>query len=86
MEKCSTQLKPVNQIETIDRGHGRLDQRAYFQYDISDQHFDVRWASSKFKSLIDYFKAIRNHWSVETTNHIRDVTLQEDQLRTKKNQ
>jgi predicted transposase YbfD/YdcC len=31
-----------------------------------------------------YFKAIRGHWSVETNNHIRDVTLNEDQMRTKK--
>lgn len=33
----------------------------------------------------EYFNAIRNHWSVEVYNHIRDVSLQEDQLRTKKN-
>ena len=31
-----------------------------------------------------YYEAIRNHWSVEVTNHIRDVTLKEDKLRTKK--
>lgn len=30
-----------------------------------------------------YFKAIREHWSVEVNNHIRDVTLQEDQFKTK---
>lgn len=28
--------------------------------------------------------AVRNHWSVETNNHIRDVTLAEDKLRSKK--
>jgi predicted transposase YbfD/YdcC len=28
--------------------------------------------------------AVRNHWSVETVNHIRDVTLKEDEFRTKK--
>jgi len=32
----------------------------------------------------DYFGAIRSHWSVETNNHVRDKTLREDQLRTKK--
>jgi len=30
-----------------------------------------------------YFTAIRQHWSVETHNHIRDVTLKEDKLTTK---
>ena len=29
-------------------------------------------------------QAIRNHWQVETSNHVRDVTLKEDYLRTKK--
>jgi predicted transposase YbfD/YdcC len=32
----------------------------------------------------ELFNAIRNHWSVETCNHVRDVTLKEDKLRTKK--
>ena len=29
-------------------------------------------------------QAIRNHWSVETNNHIRDVSLREDEMRSKK--
>ncbi len=29
-------------------------------------------------------QAIRRHWQVETNNHIRDVTLKEDEMRTKK--
>jgi predicted transposase YbfD/YdcC len=32
----------------------------------------------------EYFEAVRHHWSVEVTNHIRDVTLNEDKFRTKK--
>jgi predicted transposase YbfD/YdcC len=28
--------------------------------------------------------AIRRHWQVETNNHIRDVSLREDQMRSKK--
>lgn len=32
----------------------------------------------------ELFEAIRGHWSVETTNHIRDVSFREDALRTKK--
>ncbi|MFT4759282.1 MAG: putative transposase YbfD/YdcC [Saprospiraceae bacterium] len=31
----------------------------------------------------DYFEAIRNHWSVEVSNHVRDVTFKEDDLKTK---
>jgi predicted transposase YbfD/YdcC len=29
-------------------------------------------------------EAIRGHWQVETNNHIRDVTLKEDRMRSKK--
>ena len=32
----------------------------------------------------EHFGAVRHHWSVEVTNHIRDVTLNEDKFRTKK--
>jgi predicted transposase YbfD/YdcC len=32
----------------------------------------------------DVFSAVRGHWAVETTNHVRDVSLKEDNLRTKK--
>lgn len=32
----------------------------------------------------ELFHAIRNHWQVETSNHIRDVTLNEDNLKTSK--
>lgn len=38
------------------------------------------------KNALEYFQAIRNHWSVEVNNHYRDVSLKEDQLRTKKSQ
>lgn len=37
------------------------------------------------KEQDDYFGAIRGHWSVEVSNRYRDVSLREDQLRTKKN-
>ena len=32
----------------------------------------------------ELFVGVRNHWSVEVTNHVRDVSLREDRLRTKK--
>jgi hypothetical protein len=41
-------------------------------------------SNGKYNEKEDYFGAIRNHWAVEVNNHIRDVTLSEDNLRTKK--
>lgn len=115
MAKHASCFKAVDQDVTVEKGHGRLEQRAYFHYDVSTEYFEARWAKSNFQSLFKverkrlnlktgqqsdevayyisngsaeneegYFAAIRNHWAVEVSNHIRDVSLQEDQLRTKK--
>jgi predicted transposase YbfD/YdcC len=32
----------------------------------------------------ELMRAVRRHWSVETNNHVRDVSLKEDRLRSKK--
>jgi len=39
--------------------------------------------NGKPKKYLEYFEAVREHWSVEVNNHYRDVTLKEDNLRTK---
>jgi len=114
MEKDASFLPPLNKATTIDKGHGRLEQRTYYHYDVSWEYFDDRWSGSNFQSLFkvernitelstgkkhektafyisnaapgksdDFFAAIRNHWSVEVCNHIRDVTFSEDHLKTK---
>ena len=111
--------QPLASHTTLDKGHGRLEQRHYYHFDVSKEYFDKRWKTTNFRSLfkvirhrtilktdehseetayyisngnlldktepaVEYFEAIRNHWSVEVNNHIRDVTLSEDHLRTKK--
>lgn len=43
-------------------------------------------SNGKAENALEYFEAIRNHWSVEVNNHCRDVSLKEDRLRTKKSQ
>ena len=40
-------------------------------------------ATVKDASDTELFTAVRGHWSIETSNHIRDVTLKEDRLKTK---
>jgi len=111
--------QPLATYSTVDKGHGRLEQRHYYHFDVSKEYFDKRWKTTNFRSLfkvirhrtilktddhseetayyisngnlssktenaVEYFSAIRNHWSVEVNNHIRDVSLSEDNLRTKK--
>jgi predicted transposase YbfD/YdcC len=41
------------------------------------------YISNQSEDVAGLCVAIRNHWSVETNNHIRDVTLREDKLRSK---
>lgn len=111
------QYLPVEQkAQTVEKGHGRVDQRDYRVYDVKEQYFDARWNECNFTALVkvernrlilktgqqsqetawflsnapieqgkQLFVAVRQHWSVETNNHIRDVTLREDNLRTTKN-
>lgn len=115
MQKYSTCFTAIDELQTTERGHGRIEKRHYFHYDISGEYFDKRWSQSNFQSLFkvnryrrdlqsgkstneisyyisngsyaekeNYFAAIRNHWCIEVNNHIRDVTLNEDALKTKK--
>jgi len=110
--------KPDFVLETVDKGHGRLDKRRYQSFDIGGVYVDKRWCKSGLKTFIcverertirktgeiskecalfltnntlgsqeqadDVFGAVRGHWAVETINHVRDVSLKEDDLRTKK--
>lgn len=115
MKKYAEQNLPIDQAITLDKGHGRVEKRSYFHYDISQQEFAPRWKDTNFNSLFkverqryvgntgkeskevdyyvsngklnkqeDYFSAIRGHWSIEVNNHVRDVTLREDEFKTKK--
>lgn len=42
------------------------------------------YISNQDNNYIELCHAIRNHWQVEVNNHIRDVTFDEDNLRSKK--
>lgn len=117
MKDHASSFRAIRKYRSVDKGHGRLEERFYELYDISGEYFAPRWDKTNFRSLIivdrerislkdnslqkersyyisngqaentnEYFKAIRNHWSVEVNHHIRDVTLREDSFRTKKNE
>jgi predicted transposase YbfD/YdcC len=42
------------------------------------------YLTNERKKYQEICEAVRGHWGVETNNHLRDVTLKEDSLRTKK--
>ena len=107
-------LPCLYETESLEKGHGRIEQRKYQVSDISQIYQDQRWhkchirravkvrrerveiksgkqsvetsyyLSNETTNLAQLCQAVRKHWSVETNNHIRDVTLKEDDLRVKK--
>jgi predicted transposase YbfD/YdcC len=118
--KMPDYLTVIYDYKSIDKGHGRIDERNYTCYDISKEYFAPRWAAAKIKTLIrverkstsiktketthetSYYivnqgvskkekkkskelcNVVRQHWSVENQHQIRDVTLNEDHVRTPK--
>jgi len=45
---------------------------------------ESNYLSNEVGNYEEIAAAIRQHWSVETNNHLRDVSLREDQMRSKK--
>jgi len=102
-------------IATIDKGHGRLEERVGRVLSLKTTSLAERWEPTGMCTLIvmdrfteelktgktsaersyyvsnqpsadherELFDAIRGHWRVESTNYIRDVTFNEDHIRTK---
>jgi predicted transposase YbfD/YdcC len=102
-------------ITTVDKGHGRLEERTGRVLSLAPHRLDPRWEATGMKTFIvmdrktehlktgktseersyyvsnqvaaqheqELFAAIRGHWRVESMNCIRDVTFNEDRVRTK---
>lgn len=101
-------------LASCEKGHGRIDSRAYEFYDLLEMKKCERWNDCQIKTAVkvkrerielksgkksveeSYYVsnmvgnyeelavAVRFHWQVETNNHLRDVSLQEDKMRSKK--
>lgn len=61
-------------------------QRTRMMLKTNDSSEEVSYyiSNGKSENALEYFKAVRNHWAIEVNNHYRDVSLKEDQFRTKK--
>ena len=67
-----TSLIRVRRIRTALKTKEESEQVAYYI------------SNGKSENALEYFEAVRNHWAIEVNNHYRDVSLDEDQFRTKK--
>lgn len=45
-------FSPIQKYRSVDKGHGRLEQRFYQLYDVSGEYFAPRWNKTNFRSLI----------------------------------
>lgn len=114
MEQVAAAQACLFQSVGVEKGHGRLESRAYEFYDVLEVAKAARWGACQLRTLIrvkrerillksgkssleaSYYvtnevgnyeelcPAVRGHWQVETNNHMRDVSLREDGLRSKK--
>jgi predicted transposase YbfD/YdcC len=50
----------------------------------SSEEVSYYLSNGESENAEEYFLAVRNHWAIEVNNHYREVSLKEDQLRTKK--
>lgn len=115
-EHVAKHLPCKEEFATVDKAHGRLEQRQAKFYELNVECLEPRWHKTGLQTLIilerqrlrlkdgqeseeracfitnqpltgqagvDLFEAVRKHWSVETDNHVRDVTLGEDYIRCK---
>lgn len=63
----------VKRIRTILKTNTSSEETSYYM------------SNGASENALEYFGAVRKHWSIEVNNHYRDVSLKEDQFRTKKN-
>lgn len=52
MVKTGQTAKPVNQLQEIEKSHGRIDKRTYRSYVIENDFFDERWSGANFQTLV----------------------------------
>ena len=72
---------PYDHIETVDKGHGRVERRECWVITDPDclDYLDPQGQWSQLKA------AIKSHWSIENSLHwTLDVTFREDQCRVRK--
>lgn len=112
-EHIAQHLPCKETFATVDKAHGRLEQRQAKLYELNLECLQERWHKTQLGTLVvidrqrlrlkdgeqskerayfitnqalggqagvELFEAVRKHWSVETDNHIRDVTLGEDYI------
>ena len=78
-------MKAAYKHKTIDKGYGRIETREYQTFDIRQEYCGVtNIIPNNDRMAKEFFAAVRQHWSVEVTNHIRDVTLKKTNSEQKK--
>lgn len=71
MKNCPNYLPTSSEHKTYEKGHGRLEERHYYSYDISGEYFDERWAQVNFQTLV---KVHRKRKVVKTETETEEVS------------
>lgn len=106
-------LKSTHSFSTVDKEHGRIEQRDGSLYHLNVESLDKKWVKTDIQTLVavernrtivktkkesnetayfvtnlkldeqtgkELFDAVRNHWSIESDNWVRDVNFGEDKI------
>jgi hypothetical protein len=77
----------INTSKSEEKGHGRLEKRQYWSYDIEDEVFDERWAECDFRTLIKVERVITDMKTQETYQEIAYyISNQKCLVRNEKNE
>ncbi len=75
----------VGSLQFAEKLKTRIGQHSFTnRLKIPDYFLLGAYVTNETGNYEEIAQAIRRHWQVETNNHIRDVTLKEDEMRTKK--
>ena len=71
MQFCSRQFSPSYEYKSKpEKGHGRIEQRHYWCYDVDKAYIDKRWERANFKYLI---KVKRDRTICNTNKHSEQI-------------
>lgn len=70
MKMVPNYIPVAHSEQTLDKGHGRIEQRCYQVFDISQEYFDPRWQGTEFQTLL---KVDRKFTNIQTEKLSQEI-------------
>lgn len=80
MLHCPNYLSASSEHKTYEKGHGRLEERHYYSYNVGAEYFDPRWQEVNFQTLV---KVHRKRKIVKTGAQTEETSYYLSNIETK---